>query len=66
MGSSQSKGEGQPMVFVNEENPVPVRVNTTLEHKDDTLTCARNDILLFFGPIGMREIWTKEMQCRQR
>ncbi|KAG0295282.1 hypothetical protein BGZ98_001446 [Dissophora globulifera] len=28
MGSSQSKGDGQPMVFVNEENPVPVRVST--------------------------------------
>lgn len=26
MGASQSKGESEPMVFVNEENPVPVRV----------------------------------------
>ncbi|KAF9364178.1 hypothetical protein BGX34_002304 [Mortierella sp. NVP85] len=25
MGSSQSKGDRPPMVFVNEENPVPVR-----------------------------------------
>ncbi|KAF9356248.1 hypothetical protein BGX26_005537 [Mortierella sp. AD094] len=28
MGSSQSKGDAQPMVFVNEENPVPVRVSS--------------------------------------
>ncbi|KAF8985207.1 hypothetical protein BGZ46_005570 [Entomortierella lignicola] len=29
MGSSQSKGNSQPMVFVNEENPVPVRVSSS-------------------------------------
>ncbi|KAF9109392.1 hypothetical protein BGX27_007668 [Mortierella sp. AM989] len=28
MGSSQSKGDAQPMVFINEENPVPVRVSS--------------------------------------
>ncbi|KAF9918204.1 hypothetical protein BX616_009922 [Lobosporangium transversale] len=28
MGSSQSKGDKQPMVFVSEENPVPVRVSS--------------------------------------
>ncbi|KAF9306102.1 hypothetical protein BGZ74_007570 [Mortierella antarctica] len=28
MGASQSKGESEPMVFVNEENPVPVRVSS--------------------------------------
>ncbi|KAF9994358.1 hypothetical protein BGZ80_000809, partial [Entomortierella chlamydospora] len=28
MGSSQSKGDAKPMVFVNEENPVPVRVSS--------------------------------------
>ncbi|KAI8606295.1 hypothetical protein EDD21DRAFT_361351 [Dissophora ornata] len=33
MGSSQSKGEGQPMVFVNEENPVPVRVSSSFANQ---------------------------------
>ncbi|KAG0293791.1 hypothetical protein BGZ96_002309 [Linnemannia gamsii] len=28
MGSSQSKGDAPPMVFVNEEDPVPVRVSS--------------------------------------
>ncbi|KAG0360361.1 hypothetical protein BC939DRAFT_453897 [Gamsiella multidivaricata] len=28
MGASQSKGDNQPMVFVNEENPIPVRVSS--------------------------------------
>ncbi|KAF9939722.1 hypothetical protein BGZ65_009719 [Modicella reniformis] len=28
MGSSQSKGDRPPMVFVNEEDPVPIRVSS--------------------------------------
>lgn len=30
MGSSQSKGDAPPMVFVNEDNAVPVRVKYML------------------------------------
>ncbi|KAF9414085.1 hypothetical protein BGZ94_000517 [Podila epigama] len=33
MGSTQSKVEKEPMVFVNEENPVPVRISSSFANQ---------------------------------
>ncbi|KAF9139876.1 hypothetical protein BGX30_007373 [Mortierella sp. GBA39] len=47
MGSSQSKGDAPPMVFVNEEDPVPVRVSSAFVNQisaSQTTTGSTEDI----------------------